>query len=71
MRLESGRLLIAGGSKDVEVNPGSGKFLVAEGQMSDARHFMSETRLKDGRVLLASGYPNTDQATTQAWTYRP
>lgn len=39
--------------------------------MSDARHFMSETRLKDGRVLLASGYPNTDQATTQAWTYRP
>jgi hypothetical protein len=47
------------------------KFLVVSGQISDARHFMTETRLKDGRVLLAGGYPGNDQATAQAWIYRP
>ncbi len=72
VRLASGRLLVAGGSKMVEVfDPASGKFLVAAGQMNDARHFMSETKLKDGSVLLAGGYPNNDQATAQAWIYRP
>jgi Kelch motif protein/galactose oxidase-like protein len=72
VQLSSGKLLIAGGSKDVEVfDPASGKFLVAVGQMNDARHYMSETRLKDGSVLLAGGYPNSDQATAQAWIYKP
>jgi len=72
VRLASGRLLIAGGSKEIEVfDPPSGKFLVAAGQMNDARHFMTETKLKDGSVLLAGGYPNNDQATAQAWIYRP
>jgi hypothetical protein len=32
---------------------------------------MSETRLKDGKVLLTGGFPNNDQATTQEWIYRP
>jgi hypothetical protein len=72
VRLASGRLVVAGGSKDVEVfDPQSGKFLVASGQMNDARHFMAETRLKDGSVLLTGGYPNNDRATAQAWIYRP
>jgi len=72
VQLASGRLLIAGGSREVEVfDPASGKFLVAAGQMYDARHFMSETRLKDGSVLLAGGYPNSDAATSQAWIYKP
>jgi hypothetical protein len=39
--------------------------------MNDARHFMTETKLLDGSVLLAGGYPNNDQATTQAWIYKP
>lgn len=70
--LESGGLLVAGGSREVEIfDPATGQFLVAEGQMTDARHFMSETKLKDGRVLLAGGYPNNDQATSQTWIYRP
>ena len=61
-----GNLLIAGGSKEVEVfDPAQGKFLVAAGEMNDARHFLSETRLKDGSVLLAGGYPNNDQATAR------
>jgi Galactose oxidase, central domain/Kelch motif len=72
VRLESGQLLIAGGSKDVEIyNPATGKFLLALGQLSDAWHFMTETRLKDGRVLLTGGYPNNDRATSEAWIYRP
>lgn len=70
--LGSGDLLIAGGSKEVEVfDPTKGKFLVAFGEMSDARHFMTETLLKDSTVLLAGGYPNSDLATAQAWIYRP
>jgi len=72
VRLSSGKLLVAGGSKDVEIyDPTSGKFLVAQGQISDAWHFMTETRLKDGWVLLAGGYANSDQATAETWIYKP
>jgi len=72
VQLASGKLLVAGGSKEVEVfDPSTGKFSVASGLMNDARHFMTETRLKDGSVLLTGGYPNNDQATAQAWIYRP
>ncbi len=70
--LDSGQILVAGGSKKFEVyDPASGKFLLAAGQMTDARHFMTETKLKDGRVLLAGGYPNNDQGTTETWIYQP
>ena len=72
VQLASGQLLIAGGSKQVEIyNPASGKFLLASGQLSDAWHFMSETRLKDGRILLAGGYPDNDRATNQTWIFHP
>jgi hypothetical protein len=70
--LESGDLLVAGGSRQAELfDPAQGKFLVVSGSMDDARHFMTETRLRDGSVLMAGGYPNNDQATAQAWIYRP
>ena len=72
VRLSSGKLLVAGGSKDVEVyDPATGKFLVAKGQISNSWHFMTETRLRDGRVLLAGGYANNDQATAETWLYKP
>jgi hypothetical protein len=72
VQLSSGKLLIAGGSREVEVfDPASGRFMVAAGQISDAWHFMTETKLRDGSVLLAGGYPNNDQASAQAWIYRP
>lgn len=71
-QLPSGQLLIAGGSKQVELyDPKAGRFLLALGQMDEARHFMTETRLKDGVILLTGGYPNDDQATTLTWIYRP
>jgi hypothetical protein len=72
VQLASGKLLIAGGSREVEVfDPAIGRFLAVSGQMNDKWHYMSETKLRDGSVLLAGGYPNNDQATAQAWVYRP
>lgn len=70
--LASGQILIAGGSRTVEVyDPATGHFLIATGQMTDARHFMTETKLNDGTVLLAGGYPNNDQGTSNTWIYHP
>jgi hypothetical protein len=70
--VESGALLIAGGSKQVEIyNRETGKFVLVQGQLSDAWHFMTETRLRDGSVLLAGGYASNDQGTAQTWIYRP
>ena len=72
VQLASGRLLIAGGSKEVEVfDPATGKFLLASGHLSDSWHYISETKLADGSVLLAGGYPNNAEATSQSWIYRP
>ena len=72
VRLTSGKLLIAGGSKTAEVfDPENGKFAAANGQMSDAWHYLTETRLKDGSVLLTGGYANNDHATAQTWIYKP
>jgi len=72
VQLASGKLLIAGGSIRLEIyDPETGKFLVASGQMNDARHFMTETKLQDGSVLLAGGYPDNPEATAQTWIYRP
>ncbi|HYA25616.1 MAG TPA: kelch repeat-containing protein, partial [Terriglobales bacterium] len=72
VQLSSGQLLIAGGSQELELyDPASNKFLLASGQMNDARHFLTETKLRDGSVLLAGGYPDNDQATAETWIYRP
>jgi hypothetical protein len=70
--LPSGGVLIAGGSRFAEVyNSTTGRFSPVSGDMTDAWHFMTETRLKDGTVLLAGGYANNDRATADAWLYRP
>jgi len=70
--LDSGKLLIAGGSREVELfDPAAAKFVAAAGEISGPWHFMSETRLKDGSVLLAGGYANDDRATAQTWIYKP
>ena len=53
--LPTGRLLLAGGSKRVEVyDPGSASFLVAIGQMSGDWHFMNGNAFK-GRNCLIDG----------------
>src|SRR5271165_502668 len=72
VRLRSGQLLIAGGNREAEVYDNqTGKFTVVAGDMGDSRHFLSETLLNDGRVLLAGGYANDPEATAQTWIYRP
>jgi hypothetical protein len=71
VQLASGKLLVAGGSKKVEVfDVASGKFLLAAGELSAPWHFMTETKLRDGSVLLAGGYPNNPEATAETWIYR-
>jgi len=70
--LSSGMILVAGGGKHAELYDGkTGKFSLADGDFSDAWHYMSETRLRDGRVLMAGGYANNDHATAQTWLYFP
>ncbi len=72
VQLVAGRLLIAGGSKQAEIyDPQRGSFLATPGDMDKPWHFMTETRLQDGRVLLAGGYANDPEATAQSWIYRP
>lgn len=70
--LSSGLILVAGGGTHAELfDAKTGRFSLAGGELGDSWHFMSETRLRDGRVLMAGGYANDDRATAQAWMYVP
>ena len=72
VQVSSGRLLVAGGNRQAELyDARTGKFVLVNGDMGDARHYMSETLLSDGRVLLAGGYAYTPEATAQTWIFRP
>ena len=72
VQLRSGQLLIAGGNRQAELyDERKGKFAVVGGDTGQSRHYMSETLLSDGRVLLAGGYAYTPEATAQTWIYRP
>jgi hypothetical protein len=72
VQLVAGRLLIAGGSSQAEIyDPTSERFVIPQGEIGEPWHFMTETRLPDGRVLLAGGYANDPEATAQTWIYRP
>jgi len=72
VQLGAGRLLVAGGSRETEMfDPASKKFFAVSGLMNDKWHYMTETKLRDGSVLLAGGYADSDQATAQTWIYRP
>ena len=70
--LNDGNLLIAGGSKEVELyDSRGGGFLAVAGVLSGPWHFMTETRLNDGSVLLTGGYANDDRATAETYRYVP
>jgi hypothetical protein len=72
VQVRPGLLLIAGGNRQAELyDSRTGKFVLVNGDMGDSRHYMSETLLSDGRVLLAGGYAYTPEATAQTWIFRP
>ncbi len=70
--LPAGKLLFAGGAKTLEIyDPSTAKFVIATGEISAPRHYMTETKLPNGTVLLTGGYPNNDQATAETWLFIP
>lgn len=72
VRLRSGRMLIAGGSPQAEVyDERAATFFLSAGDTGEARHYMTETLLNDGRVLLTGGYANNPEATAKTWIFRP
>jgi hypothetical protein len=44
---------------------------LSSGQIDTARRFMTATKLSDGGVLLAGGYPDNDRATDETWIFHP
>jgi hypothetical protein len=71
--LRDGRVLIGGGADYAEVyDPARQRFLRVGGSPMDGFLFSTATVLKDGRVLLAGGYPKPGGAgVSHAWLYQP
>ena len=66
--LSSGDVLIAGGSPRAELyDQVANRFVPVTGTIDTARHYISETRLAGGEVLLAGGYPDSDESTAKSW----
>jgi hypothetical protein len=66
--LESGAVIIAGDSRDVEVwLPGSSSFTRVAGNLGSGLAFSSATTLRDGQVLVAGGYDRTITPTARTW----
>ncbi len=72
--LASGKVLVAGGSRQVELyDPATRRFSSVAGSLSDSFYFPTATRLDDGRVLLVGGYSNGQRGpvcTPNAWLYQ-
>jgi hypothetical protein len=59
--LPTGEMVIAGGAKHIELfDPTQRTFRVVDGDLP-SEHYMSETALKDGSILLAGGYDDPAQ----------
>jgi Kelch motif/Galactose oxidase, central domain len=67
VRLPSGRVLVAGGARTVELyDPRTRRFRPA-GNAGAALSFATATVLRDGRVLVAGGYDDRIAVTSSAW----
>jgi hypothetical protein len=73
VRLPDGKVLIAGGAGHAEIfDPAWLRFDVVAGPEMDGRYFSTATLLKGGRVLLAGGYgENVEPSSNVAWIYVP
>lgn len=72
--LMNGKVVVFGGAKGLAVYNGQSKnFAEVIGADDTERFYPSATALKDGRVLLAGGYPRHPpyDATRSAWLYVP
>ena len=69
--LPSGDVLVAGGSENSELFLAeSQRFIPVSGTLDAPRHYMTETALKDGSVLMTGGYPNGPGPTDKAWIFK-
>lgn len=73
VRLPDGKVLIAGGAGHAEIfDPASLRFDMVAGPEMDGRYFSTATLLSGGRVLLAGGYgENVEPSSNGAWIYVP
>ena len=68
--LRDGRVLIAGGSRRVEVyDPLKESFGLVTGELDAARSFASATVLNDGRVFIVGGYDESGVSSARTWIY--
>lgn len=73
VRLPEGQVLIAGGAGHAEIfDPASLRFNAVAGPEMDGRYFSTAMLLSAGRVLLAGGYgENVEPSSNGAWIYVP
>ena len=69
--LQSGKVLIAGGSNRAEVfDPAANSFSTTFGDMGTERLFSTATLLNNGQVLITGGYRVGNVVSANAWIYR-
>jgi hypothetical protein len=72
VRLDDGRVLVAGGSQSAEVfNPVSGRFDAVPGDVDTGFSFSAAARLPDGTVLISGGYDDSIHLTNQVLRFVP
>jgi hypothetical protein len=72
VRLEDGRVLVAGGSRTAEVyEPGAGIFERVPGDVDAGFNFSAAARLADGSVLISGGYDAGIHLTDQILRFVP
>jgi len=69
--LNNGEVIIAGGSREVEIFDPSSAVQNCSGTNARPAPLHDRTKLKDGSVLLAGGYPDNDAGTAETWLFRP
>jgi hypothetical protein len=68
--LANGKVIVAGGSRDVELyDPTTDAYERVDGHFDTARFFSAATLLRDGRILITGGYDEQNVATARSWIY--
>lgn len=70
VRLPSGRVLVAGGGRTVEIYDPKARRFRKVGRVGTPLSFATATVLGDGRVLIAGGYDDRIAVTSRVWVYR-